>query len=161
MEPDLGQETGHSDEQESDRTGRIAKWAQQSRDYAPAAFSVATYDEVHKEAGLLSDLHDECLRTIRQLRSTLEGASRTEARPDDKARLTYCYAQLNLWGDALHEGNLEASLRIVPALRSTILEALIRIGQALILGLQSAARATLILSERTADNTQHARRIQH
>lgn len=159
MEPRPSAEAGHNEEQELQRTDRIAKWVQQNEGNEPAASSATASNERGTEAGLISDLHDECLQSVRQLRLILEAASNSNVTGDEKTQLGNCNAKLNLWGDALEGGRLEACLRIVPALRSTILESLIRISKALLLGLYSTTDMAS-LNGTPADKLQPAKRIQ-
>ena len=128
-------QSAHEDQKQLQRNDRVAKWIKDNIGIVPAADTGATGFELGTETGLLSDLHDESLYLMRQLGLALQAPSKSMyANPDQKAQLDYCYGKLNVWGDILQGGKLEASLAIVPILRQTTLEALVKIGQALLLG---------------------------
>lgn len=128
-------ETRNQDLLQIDRSGHVTKWIQDSRNAEVATNSEAARREPASEAGLISDLHGECLLLIGQLRALpRDDADVVDLNLEERAHLGSCYAKLNLWGDVLHQAKLETSLRIVPDLRQSILEALTKIGQALLKG---------------------------
>lgn len=85
------------------------------------------------EAGLLSDLHRECLTTIQEVRSgPWYNGSADDVAQQTRICLDKCHAQLSLWGDILYDGSLAAAFRFAPDLRETILANLAKAGSALV-----------------------------
>ena len=112
---------------------RVSRWIQADDTGLAAARHDVAELEPSSDAGLLSDLHRECLIIIEKLRSTSQcttvGAALERAQGISLAKYS---AELNLWGDILCDGSLETTLRFAPDLRQTILDNLAKIGHALV-----------------------------
>ncbi|EXJ67422.1 uncharacterized protein A1O5_09435 [Cladophialophora psammophila CBS 110553] len=116
----------------------IVKWVQDYDGVVTAAASESACHNFASETGLISDLHDECLRLIKELRTAWQNSQdNIDLKSQERAEVGYCYGKLYLWGDILQGGKLEASLEIVPALRQTILGTLVKIGHALLLAFRN------------------------
>ncbi|KIW97567.1 uncharacterized protein Z519_01151 [Cladophialophora bantiana CBS 173.52] len=124
---------GHKHSQRDDN--RIVKWVQDYDGAVPAAASDSACHNFGSETGLISDLHDECLRLMKELRTGWQNSQdNIDLKPQERAAVGNCCGKLYLWGDILQGGKLEASLEIVAALRQTILGTLVKIGHTLLLG---------------------------
>ncbi|KAJ9615800.1 hypothetical protein H2200_001877 [Cladophialophora chaetospira] len=132
------------EQQDLKSNDRIVKWVEQNDDNETATSSTIVHHE-GTETGLISDLHRDCLYSIRFLMRALRNCNDCEVGPDEKAQLGHCYGTLNLWGDVLREGKLEASLRIVPAWRLTIVESLVKIAEALLLACRTPSPGSKIV----------------
>lgn len=120
--------------QASESKFRVIEWFQE-HDNITVTDPTPSSDKVGSEKGLISDLHDGCLQVLFHLRAALKDLNNKMNKPSNEVtRLGHCQGKLNLWGDILEGGRLEASLRIVPTLRQTILENLVKIAQALLNG---------------------------
>jgi hypothetical protein len=94
------------------------------------------------DAGLVSDLIAGSLLLIKRLRhAATHNTAGADVSRQNWIRLDDCYAKLNLWSDALRDGNLETALGVVPDLRQPILENLAKIAEVLVKGLKLVRRS--------------------
>ncbi|KIW23483.1 uncharacterized protein PV07_11677 [Cladophialophora immunda] len=123
----------HQDHKESQMDDRIIKWVKDHDGVFPATDSAGSCHKFGSENGLVSDLHDECLQVMKELKTAWQNSKdNIYLRARERVGIGDCYGKLNLWGDTLQGGKLEASLEVAPTLRQTILGAFVRIGHALL-----------------------------